>query len=164
MRPESAYYDTCIFLEALNRSHPESKHCSHLLDVRHISWIVVVSHELSRAESTAEEFIEKFEIACVSQGVDFIGIPLSAIRNSSRKYHPFKRWLTQRGFSSRDWKHLMSAVTGSAKTFVSVDPDYWDPRNKAIPHASSRSDDVKREIERRLPLEVRLPSEVLACC
>ncbi len=162
---ESAYYDTCIFLESQNNAHPESEACDRLLDVPRISWTVSLCPELSTGESTAKEYIQQFEIGCASHGVELIRIAPAAYAATSKRHLNLKKVLVRQGFSPRDWKHLMAAATADAKILLTVDPDFWDPRNKAQPTARRRLVEVKRAIESCLPLKILLPSEAIdACC
>ena len=162
---ESAYYDTCIFLASLNDDHQESEACGRLLDVPRISWTVSLCPELSAGESAAQEYIQRFEIECASHGVELMPVAPAAAAATSKKHLGLKKLLVQRGFGARDWKHLMAAATADAKVLLTVDPDFWDPRNKAQPDARRRVVEVKKAIESCLPLKIRLPSEAIdACC
>ena len=161
---ESAYYDTCIFLYSLNHQLAEHDMCQHLVDPGRITWTVSFSPELSKAEATIGEYLERFEIECARQGVDLRPMPTATGAAAAKKHLALKKTLNKYGFSGKDWRHLMAAVAAKVQVLVTVDKDYWDPRNKAQPHAGARLERVKNTIESSLPIEVRLPSEFLAGC
>jgi hypothetical protein len=161
---ESAYYDTCVFLESLNERHPEHDACRDVVDVRRISWAVVLSPGLSSAEASIGEYLDRFEIECVGQGVTVRAMSRAAGQAVEGRHRALKRVLRQRGFSGKDWQHLMAATAAEAEVLLTTDPDYWDPHNKAQPGARKQSDRVKRLIEADLPLRVRLPSEIRSAC
>jgi hypothetical protein len=161
MALQSAYYDTCIFLECSNAQHSECEACKALLDVERISWVVSFCAELSSGESSAGELIDRFEIACAAYGIDVIAVRLADAKRTARKFLALKKSLLQKGITTRDWSHLMAAIVSNTKTFCSTDLDFWDPANKRNRHAKHRSHAVRNQIEDKLPIEVRLPSEVV---
>lgn len=162
---ETAYYDTCVFLESLNEEHGECNACRDLLDVPKISWDVNFCGELSSAESSAGELIDNFEVECASHGVSVNRIPVSEAKALAKEYRGLKKLLTQRSFGNRDWTHLMAAVASGSKVLCTTDPDFWDPRNKVNRKAKVRQVQVQNAIEEALPIEIRLPSEALGeCC
>ena len=162
---ESAYYDSCIFLESLNPQHEEHGACCRLVDVPRISWRVAFSPQLTTAEASLREYLEGFEIQCAAHGVDVRRMSPAAAAAAAKEHQELKKKLEQRGFRGGDWKHLMAAVASEAGVLVTVDPDYWDPRNKSQPKAKSRLDGVKRSIESSVGVRIRLPSEIVtACC
>lgn len=162
---ESAYYDSCIFLESLNAGHNEHEACCQLVDASRISWRVSFSPELTAAEATLQEYLDRFEVECASHGVDLHRVTPAAANAAARQNQALKRRLSKRGFRGNDWRHLMGAVASGAHALVTVDPDYWDPQNKAQAKAKRRLDNVKRAIEASLTVEIRLPSEIVgACC
>ena len=163
---DSAYYDTSVFLQSLNSEHDEHEASKRLLDARRITWSVGICVELSSAESTAAEYIEKFEVECASSGINFIRVSNEESRRVSRRHVPLKRKLSECGFAGRDWLHLMSAVVCGSRALCTTDLDFWDPSNKANPKARKRKVFVQRQIEDSLPIKILLPSEAIAlpCC
>src|SRR6266853_923233 len=115
MPPSSAYYDTCIFLESLNETHRESGGCKDLLTPSLISWVVQICAELSKGESTAAEFIDNFEVDCAANGVHLMRVSLVAARRTAKRHVALKKSLSRRGFTSRDWIHLMAATASRAE-------------------------------------------------
>jgi hypothetical protein len=161
---ESAYYDTCIFLQSQNDEHKEHEACRQLIDTSRISWTVSCCLELSAAESTVEEYLNQFEIGCALHGVDLRRISLGAAKAVSKENRGLEKSLRLQGFTGNDWNHLMAAVAVESMVLLTTDPDYWDPRNKSQPKAKKQLVEVKRVIEATLPIKIRLPSEVLGCC
>jgi hypothetical protein len=160
---DSAHYDTCVFLCSLNEDHSESAACVRLLDVSRITWAISFS-ALSLEEATASEYIQQFEIECVSNGVDISKVPLRESQTTSQKHVAEKKRLRQHGFVGNDWMQLMAAVASRSSVLLTTDADFWDPRNKAQPGAKRRLDGVKRAIESSFGVAIRLPSEALDRC
>ena len=158
---ESAYYDTCVFLESFNRGHKEYEACIRLLNTEQITWSVRFCAELCSGESSIGEYISNFEINCVMNGIEAINIPISNAKKTSKKYPTLKRTLNQKGFGGRDWTHLMAAVASESQVFCTTDLDFWDPANKRTAKAKVRRIAVQREIESILPIRIYLPSEAL---
>jgi hypothetical protein len=161
MALQSAYYDTCIFLECSNLTHRECKACQALLNVEQISWTVSFCTELSAGESSAGELIDRFEVACASYGVTVIVVRLADANRLTRRHVALRQRLLKQGLTTRDWRHLMAAVVSNSRTFCSTDADFWDPANKRNPNATRPSHAVRKQIEAGLPIAIRLPSEVV---
>lgn len=158
---KSAYYDTCVFLVSLNGSHKEQGSCSDLLNVTTISWPVRICTELIVCESSVEEFVRNFETHCVAHGVEIRDIDITDANAIGKKHQRLKKILKQKGFGGRDWTHLMAAVVSDSDFLCTVDSDFWDPENKANKKAKKQKCGVKSEIEKCLPIQVTLPSELL---
>ena len=162
MPPNSAYYDTCVFAESLNSTHFEYAACNRLLAVERISWSIAYCAELTFAEATIIEFVQNFEIACASNGITIQRIKVSEAKATAKRNLGLKKRLSLMGFVGKDWTHLMAALHSAVECLCTVDPDFWDPANKATPHAAVPSIAVQQEIEDELPILIVKPSEFLA--
>jgi Mn2+/Fe2+ NRAMP family transporter len=67
--PTSTYYDSCIFLTALNTTHRQHKACAAITTPERISWVVWVCRDLIGSETTATELVNAFEVGCAFAGV-----------------------------------------------------------------------------------------------
>jgi hypothetical protein len=161
MPVESAYYDTCVFLESLNTDHPECDACCRLLDPQHVRWKISICRELIDAESTIREFLDRFEIICAANGVTLSNVPVASARSLGRDHKNLKRSLRQLGLEKNDWTHLMAAIAASAQCLCTTDPDFLDPANKRTPRARKKQTRVRDAIEGDLDLDILLPSELL---
>jgi len=161
MATVSAYYDTCIFLESLNPTHDECPHCVDLLDTAKVRWKIALCRELSISESTAREFIERFEVDCALNGVNITSVTTAEARKIAKKNRDLGRSLKQLGFGSNDWTHVAAAAAAGVNCLCTVDSDFLDPANKSTPKAKRKKTRVKDAIEERFPIRVRLPSEFL---
>ena len=159
MPKNSLYYDTCIFLHGLNPQDRSHRHCSRLLDLPSISWRLAICRELSAAEAAIGEYLDRFEISCISAGVAIEVVALSGARVHARKYKGLKRELSRIGFGGNDWWHVMACAAIGIEALCSADEDYFDPANKRNPKAKKKSSAVRDEIERTLRIDILRPEE-----
>lgn len=158
----AVYYDSCIFIQAFNKNHPEGEHCAIITTPDNIHWDVCICSRLICSETTGEELLEQFQVACASLGIIVCDIDLESTDVFQKKHQPLKRTLSKKAFGQRDWRHLMCAVCRGAKYLCSVDPDFWDPANKSAPKAKKKKVEIKKLIEKSLPIAIVLPSELVA--
>ena len=159
--PDSAYYDSCIFLNAQNTTHREHLSCLAITTPSKIRWVVWICHELIAAETTAIELVNAFEISCALEGVLVAHSRLDEAKSLASKRKQEKRRLMNLQLKNRDFMHLMCAVTSKAETLTSVDLDFWDAANKRNSNARRLLDGTKRAIEQCFPVAVMLPSELI---
>jgi hypothetical protein len=162
MAVDSAYYDTCVFQQSLNPAHLEHESCKVLVDPKKIEWTVGLCAELSGAEATVSEYLTYFEIECVRNGVNLKLISLGQAKKAAKSHLHLRKRLFAMGFSQNDWNHLTAALVAGVRFLCSVDPDFWDPANKAKRKARKIETRAKEAIEDSLALRVRLPSELCA--
>lgn len=160
--PASAYYDSCVFLNAQNKTHREHASCLAITTPSNIKWAVWICSELIAAETTASELVNAFEVNCALEGVLVVHSRLDQTRTLATAHKNEKRKLKQLQLKDRDFTHLMCAVGAKAEVLSTVDTDFWDAANKRNPKARRLLDGTKREIERSFPVRVMLPSELLA--
>jgi hypothetical protein len=162
MAIDSAYYDTCVFQQSFNPAHQEHGSCKVLVDPTRIKWTVGFCAELSGAEATVSEYLTYFEIECVRNGVNLKPIRLSEAKKAAKPHLHLRKRLFAMGFSQNDWNHLTAALVEEVRFLCSVDPDFWDPANKAKRKAKKVETRAKKAIESSFALRVRLPSELCA--
>jgi predicted nucleic acid-binding protein len=156
---ESAYYDSCIFFTAQNATHREHEACKFVTEPNNIRWIVWVCSELICSETTAAELLNSFEINCALAGALVVHASSEKATTATKANLPIKNELKKRQLKSRDFLHLMCAVSVNAASLLTVDPDFWDASNKSNPKAKNKSSETKKVIESRLPIKILLPSE-----
>lgn len=157
-----AYYDSCVFLQAHNATHAEHVYCASITSPENISWEVCICSELIMSETTIEELLQQFQVSCATYGIVIRDMGANQSSQVKKQYASTKRTLSQMGLKQRDWLHLGCALFHDAKFFCSVDLDFWDSTNKANPKSNKKKTGTKRAIESALPLEVVLPSELIA--
>lgn len=162
MAVDSAYYDTCVFQQSFNAAHPEHEASKTLVNPAKIKWLVSFCGDLSRAEATVSEYLNYFEVECARNGVVLKAITLGEAKKVSKPHAHLRKRLFAMGFSQNDWNHLTAAVAAGVRFLCSVDPDFWDPANKANPKAKHPGKRAKKDIEHSLALKIRLPSELCA--
>jgi len=156
----SIYYDTCIFENSQNTTHPESKFCNDALDPVNIKWRINLS-ELSYAEANIEEFLNAFIDSCNFSGIDIQLITTEQVRSTKKQYNKEKKRYTQLGLSTKDWGHLISSVYSRSTALLSTDEDFWDPSNKSRSGAHFlKNAPIKRQIIADFSIEPLLPSEL----
>lgn len=160
--PASAYYDSCIFLNALNSTHREHESCLAITTPSRISWIVWICVELIAAETTAVELANAFEVNCALEGKIVVHANLSEGRSFGARYKNEKRRLKDLQLKDRDFWHLMCAVAAHAEVLSTVDSDFWDATNKRTPGAKKLLSGTRKLIEKTFPIRILLPSELLA--
>ena len=125
------YYDSCIFLHALNPENLEHHACNLVLDRTRISWVVCCSSELSISETNERDFIGYLLLEWATYGIDVVDVPFALAQREAQNHLQQKRALRLLGFTGRDFKHLMAAVTARAEMVCTADADFIDPKNKA---------------------------------
>jgi predicted nucleic acid-binding protein len=158
---QSAYYDSCIFLNAQNTSHRDHQECLAITTPANIQWIVWVCAELVAAETTAGELVSAFEINCAVNGVLVVHATLAAASVLAKKYKNQKMKLRKLQLQDQDFMHLMCAVHSSAEVLTTVDPDFWDAANKRNPGSKKLLTGTKKYIESEFPIEIVSPAELL---
>lgn len=158
---KSAYYDSCIFLNALNTTHREHAGCLSVTTPSNIKWIVLVCVDLISAETTATELVSAFEVNCALTGVILVHAQLSAAKELGAKHKNEKKKLKKLQLKDRDFLHLMCAMSAGANSLLTVDLDFWDARNKANPGAKRLLAATKNVVESLFQVKILSPSELL---
>ncbi len=158
-----AFYDTVIFVLALNKGDPDHKPCQALLDIdsASLTWSIIIS-AITRAEATLHEYLDQLEQRCALQGVEWIEIPQTAIAATMKQRRQLKTKLDQAGMQSHDVKQVFAAVAGRAALFVTRDRDFFDPKDKARSAQKKRGTQVSKLLQAELGLEVLFPAEAHA--
>lgn len=107
---QSAYYDSCIFLNAQNPTHRDHLACLAITTPENISWIVWVCVELITAETTAGELVSAFEINCAANGVLVVHANAAPAATFAKRYKNEKIKLRKLQLKDRDFLHLMCAM------------------------------------------------------
>jgi hypothetical protein len=127
---ESAYYDSCVFIRSCDVRSPDCAACQALLDPAQIAWRVALS-DLCAAESMMKEYVEQFEIQCISLGLEFTHVTMAEIQVAAKTRTALKKRLSNLGCAGRDWKHIMAAVAAAVEVIVTTDNDFSNPKDKA---------------------------------
>jgi hypothetical protein len=90
----------------------------------------------------------------------WVDVLVVGAKAEQRNWRAEKKALSQLGFQSRDWTHLMAALHSAADVLISTDDDFWDPANKRNRGAAKKGIQVKRLIESGMNIRILLPSEV----
>ncbi len=157
----SAYYDSCIFLNALNTTHRDYEACLKVTTPENIKWVVWICEELINAETTAVELISAFEINCAANGVLVAHANVSTATTFAKKYKNEKIKLRANQLKDRDFLHLMCAVHSQAEALATVDPDFWDAKNKRTPGAKRILTGTKKIIESIFAIAIVSPDKLL---
>lgn len=158
---KSAYYDSCIFLNALNKTHKEYASCLAITTPSNIKWTIWVCIDLVSAETTAAELVSAFEISCALAGVILVHTQLTEAKKLSANHKNEKAKLKKLQLKDRDFLHLMCAVSSEADYLITVDADFWDAKNKANPGAKKQSTATKKVIESLFPVEILSPTDLM---
>jgi hypothetical protein len=158
--PTSTYYDSCIFLNAHNKTHRQHHACAAITAPENVTWLVWICRELIASETTAIELVNAFEVGCALAGVIVAHSHLVGARALAAKHKSHKQQLKKLQLKDRDFTHLMCAVSSGAEALATVDPDFWDATNKRNPGAKKLRDGTKRVIEAAFPIRIMSPVEL----
>lgn len=156
-----AFYDTNIFLLAINTADPDNKACHALLDIDTVTWRIILS-AITRGEATLHEYLDQLEQRCALQGVEWVEVPQSAIAATIKQHKTLSAKLKQAGMQSVDIKQVFAAVAGDATLLITRDQDFLDPKDKARPGKKTRGNAVSKLLAGELDLEVLFPKAAQA--
>jgi hypothetical protein len=156
----SGFYDTCVFELALNTSDRDHADCAALVDAGTITWPVSFS-EISRAEAPFDEYLDRFLVQCIQNGVSCIEIKMDGIQATQRLHRDTKKALEYEGMQSRDIKQAFAARAANATILVTRDRDFNAPSLKSTKSKKASSGNVLKILRQELELLVAGPKEGL---
>lgn len=162
------YYDTTVFRIALNPGDLDYCYCAQLVDLRVIRWPIAFS-EISRGEASIGEWLDRFHVGCVANGIDVKEVIQSEIKLSKRGLKAQLKALAKFGMGARGTGHVAAAHAVKPCSIVSRDSDFVDPAIKRLKSPKNPPERAQRLISRELGMRVLTPREAvegqgLSCC